>query len=42
MPKYIEVELSTGEKVKVYSPPTLKLNDLLRKRHPDPKPQWKR
>lgn len=38
MPKYIDVELTTGQTVKVYSPPVTKLSDTLRVQYPDPDP----
>jgi len=36
MAKYVEVELSTGVTVKVYAPPSIKLNQIVTKKYPDP------
>jgi len=36
MAKYVEVELSTGGMVKVYAPPSIKLNQIVTKKYPDP------
>lgn len=38
MAKYLEVELSTGATVKVYAPPSIKLNEIVTKKYPDPLP----
>jgi hypothetical protein len=38
MAKYKEVELSDGQKVKVYAPRSIAMDQLLMKQYPDPQP----
>ena len=38
MPEFAEVKLASGKTVKVYSPPSIQLNQLVTKKYPDPQP----
>lgn len=38
MPKFKDITLSSGEQVRVYVPPSIKVSELLLKKYPDPEP----